>query len=195
VRSTAEIGPLFLRKLDKVRGNVRVEFVCGGRALKHARADFRLLQEISKTLSSPPENAPAMIASLGERLKASEKNTQRLATGLAILEGTELYSATAPDARGVHRTTQRGPIDEAMRARAQAFVAGPKAAFLAVCEDPPSVLLAASADSGLDAGKLVKAAVTSVGGRGGGNAALAQGSVPSVAALERVVAVLSETAL
>jgi alanyl-tRNA synthetase len=82
-----------------------------------------------------------------------------------------------------------------MRARAQAFVAGPKAAFLAVCEDPPSVLLAASADSGLDAGKLVKAAVTSVGGRGGGNAALAQGSVPSVAALERVVAVLSETAL
>jgi alanyl-tRNA synthetase len=160
--------------------------------LKHARADFRLLQEISKTLSSPPENAPSMIASLAERLKASEKNAQRLATGLAILVGTELYTATAPDPRGIRRTMQRGPIDEAMRARAQAFVAGPKAAFLAACEDPPSVLLAASTDSGLDAGKLVKAAVTSVGGRGGGNAALAQGSVPSDAALERVVAVLSE---
>jgi alanyl-tRNA synthetase len=188
VRSTSEIGPVFLRKLDKVRGNVRVEFVCGGRALTQARSDFRLLQEISKTLSSPPENAPAMIASLAERLKAAEKNAQRLATGLAILEGTELYSSTAPDADGVRRTTQTGPIDEAMRARAQAFVAGPKAAFLAVCPNPPSVLLAASADCGIDAGKLVKSAVTAVGGRGGGNAALAQGSVPSAAALERVIA-------
>jgi alanyl-tRNA synthetase len=188
VRSTSEIGPVFLRKLDKVRGNVRVEFVCGGRGLTQARADFRLLQDISKTLSSPPENAPAMIASLAERLKAAEKNAQRLATGLAILEGTELYSSTAPDADGVRRTTQTGPIDEAMRARAQAFVAGPKAAFLAVCPNPPSVLLATSADSGIDAGKLVKASVTGVGGRGGGNAGLAQGSVPSAAALERVIA-------
>ena len=188
VRSTSEIGPVFLRKLDKVRGNVRVEFVCGGRALTQARSDFRLLQEISKTLSSPPENAPAMIASLAERLKAAEKNAQRLATGLAILEGTELYSSTAPDADGIRRTTQTGPIDEAMRARAQAFVAGPKAAFLAVCPNPPSVLLAASADSGIDAGKLVKAAVTAAGGRGSGNPALAQGSVPSAAALERVIA-------
>jgi alanyl-tRNA synthetase len=193
VRSTSEIGPVFLRKLDKVRGNVRVEFVCGGRALKQARADFRLLQEVSKTLSSPPENAPAMIASLAERLKASEKTAQRLATGLAILEGTELYNVTTPNAEGVRRATQTGPIDEVMRARAQAFVAGPKAAFLAVCTDPPSVLLAASADAGIDAGRLVKAAVTSAGGRGGGNAALAQGSVPSVAALDKVIAALSKT--
>jgi alanyl-tRNA synthetase len=191
VRSTSEIGPIFLRKLDKVRGNVRVEFVCGGRALKQARADFRLLSEIGKTLSSPPENAPAAIASLTERLKASEKTAQRLATGLAILEGTELYSSTAPDDAGLRRATQTGPIDEAMRARAQAFVAGAKATFLAVCQDPPSILLACSADSGVDAGKAVKAAVTSAGGRGGGNQALAQGSVPSSAALQQVIADLS----
>lgn len=187
VRSTSEIGPILLRKLDKVRGNVRVEFVCGNRAIRQARADFRLLQEISKTLSSPPENAPSMISSLAERLKASEKTAQRLATGLAILEGTELYTKTAPDASGLRRATQTGPIDEAMRARAQAFVAGPKSVFLAVCQNPPSLLLAASSDSGIDAGKLVKAAVTAAGGRGGGNAALAQGSVPAEAALARVV--------
>jgi len=191
VRSTSEIGPVFLRKLDKVRGNVRVEFVCGGRALKQARADFRLLQEVGRTLSSPPENAPAMIAALAERLKASEKTAQRLAIGLAVLEGTELYGATEPDAAGVRRTTQTGVIDEAMRARAQAFVAGSKSAFLAVCPNPPSLLLAVSADSGMDAGKLVKAAVTSAGGRGGGNQALGQGSVPSAEALDRVIADLN----
>lgn len=82
--------------------------------------------------------------------------------------------------------TQRGPIDDAMRARAQAFVAGPKAVFLALCADPPSILLAASPDSGVHAGERVKAAVTSAGGRGGGNQVLGQGSVPSVASLEAI---------
>jgi alanyl-tRNA synthetase len=187
VRSTAEIGPVLLRKLDKVRGNVRVEFLCGGRALKQARADFRLLNEIGRALSSPHEQAPAMIAGLTERLKVAEKTAQRLAIGLAILEGTELYNSTAPDAGGLRRATQTGSIDEAMRARAQAFVAGPKTLFLAVCQDPPSVLLAVSSDAGMDAGKLVKAAVTSAGGRGGGNQALGQGSLPSAESLARVI--------
>jgi alanyl-tRNA synthetase len=64
--------------------------------------------------------------------------------------------------------------------------------FLAVCQEPPSVLLAVSSDSGVDAGKLVKAAVTSVGGRGGGNQALAQGSAPSSEALQRVISDLQD---
>ena len=37
VRSTAEIGPLLLRKLETLRGNVRIEFVCGLRAIQRAR--------------------------------------------------------------------------------------------------------------------------------------------------------------
>ncbi len=189
VRSTAEIGAMLLRKLDKVRGNVRLEFVCGGRARKHARADFETLGEISRLAVSTTsaERCAGAISALTEKLKSSDKTIARLTKGLAILEGTELYSATAPDASGVRVATQRGAIDDAMRARAQAFVAGPKAVFLAVCEDPPSVLLAASADSGVDAGKMVKEAVTAAGGRGGGNAGMAQGSTPSKDALEAVV--------
>jgi alanyl-tRNA synthetase len=187
VRSTAEIGPVLLRKLDKVRGNVRLEFVCGGRARKAARADFEKLNEIGRLLSLAPENTVAAVGSLTEKLKTSEKTIARLTKGLAILEGTELYSAATPDSSGLRVATQHGAIDDAMRARAQAFVAGPKALFLAVSEKDASVLFAASKDSGTDAGKLVKDAVTSVGGRGGGNATMAQGSVPNKEALEGVV--------
>ena len=71
---------------------------------------------------------------------------------------------------------------------AQNFTAQSKAVFLAVLEEPPSVLLAASEDAGVDAGKVVKAAVTAAGGRGGGNARIAQGSVPQVSALEAAMA-------
>jgi alanyl-tRNA synthetase len=186
VRSTAEIGALLIRKTEKIRGNVRIEFVCGLRAIRHARQDFRTLTEISRLVSVPFEETPALVAAQVDKAKALEKSVQRLAAELAQREGRELHAATAPDADGVRRVTQRGAIDDAMRARAQAFVAGSKAVFLAVCDNPASVLLAASVDSGVHAGDRVKAAVTAAGGRGGGNQALAQGSVPA-GALEGVV--------
>jgi alanyl-tRNA synthetase len=187
VRSTSEIGLIQIRKLDKIRGNVRLEFVCGGRALARVREDYRLLAALSRTLAVPLDETPAAAATLADRNKALEKSTARLAVELATREGAELYRATAPGSDGIRRSTQRGLIDDSMRARAQAFTAGSKAVFLAVCEDPPSLLLAASPDSGVHAGERVKAAVTAAGGRGGGNAALAQGSVPSPQLLEDLV--------
>ena len=56
--------------------------------------------------------------------------------------------------------------------------------FLALGADPPSVLLAVSKDSGLHAGELLKPALTAAGGRCGGSANLAQGSLPSPAGLD-----------
>jgi len=73
---------------------------------------------------------------------------------------------------------------------AQNFTAQPKAVFLATVDDPPSVLLAASADAGVDAGQALKAALAEAGGRGGGTARMAQGSVPSRALLETVLSKL-----
>ena len=189
LRSTAEIGALQIRKLEKIRGTTRVEFVCGGRALSAARSDFRLLSEISRTLSTAFDDVPAFLAAQIEKTKALEKTCQRLSTELAKREGGELHAATAPGDDGIRRFTQKGAIDDAVRTRAQAFIAGGKAIFLAVSEDPAAVLLAASPDSGVHAGNRVKEAVTAVGGRGGGNPSLGQGSVPA-AALQGVVAAL-----
>src|ERR1035441_6635074 len=39
VRTTGEIGPILLRRTEKIRQSVRVEFVCGGRAVRRARAN------------------------------------------------------------------------------------------------------------------------------------------------------------
>jgi alanyl-tRNA synthetase len=189
VRSTSEIGSIQIRKLEKIRGTVRVEFVCGLRAVRAARTDFRLLSEISRTLSTPFEDVPALIAAQIEKAKALEKTCARLSTELAKREGGELHAATSPGDDGIRRVVQKGSIDDAVRARAQAFVAGGKALFLAISDDPASVLLAASSDSGVHAGNRVKEAVSAAGGRGGGNQTLAQGSVPS-AALKDVVAML-----
>ena len=190
LRSTSEIGAIQIRKLEKIRATTRVEFVCGTRAIHAARADYRLLADVSRTLSTPFEEIPALIAAQIEKSKALEKTCQRLSTELAKREGAELHAATAPGDDGIRRVTHNGPIDDAVRTRAQAFIAGGKAVFLAVSDDPPSVLLAASTDSGIHAGNRVKEAVSAAGGRGGGNQTVAQGSVPADS-LKNVVAALS----
>ena len=190
VRTAAEIGMVLAGRTEKVRGSTRLEFVCGKRALRRARADNRLLAAIGRTLSVPPEQSPDLLAGLIDRNKSLEKTAQRLAAELAHREGNDLYQTATPGPDGIRRLIQRGPIDDAMRARAKAFAAGQKAVFLAVCDQPPSVLLAASADSGVHAGDRVKAAVTASHGRGGGNQLLGQGSIPDAAALAHAEALL-----
>ena len=189
VRATGEIGAILIRKIEKIRQSVRVEFVCGGRAVRRARADYESLNRIAQLFSASLDDAPSMAAALAESARSAEKSLRKAELELAGYHGKELYAATTPGPDGVRRASQRsvrGNLEE-LRAVAQSFTAQSKAIFLAVLEEPPSVLLAVSEDSGIDAGKLVKTAVTGVGGRGGGNARIAQGSVPDVSRLGDVV--------
>jgi alanyl-tRNA synthetase len=193
VRATGEIGPVLIRKLDKVRGAARVEFLCGTRAVRRARADFEALAKIAQTFSAPLDDTPALVASQMESLKSAAKDRRRLEEELGVLQGRELYESTSPDSLGVRRAVKRlasGALDS-LRAIAQGFSAKPMAVFLGVVEQPPQLLLATSSDSGVDAGKLLKVALTEAGGRGGGALRMAQGSVPSTEALERALAILT----
>jgi alanyl-tRNA synthetase len=88
----------------------------------------------------------------------------------------------------VRRVTRRvASMTDDARAEAQSFTAGGKAIFLLAAEQPPAVLLAASPDSGVNAGEVLKTVLAKVGGRGGGSTTMAQGSVPSKELLEDVV--------
>jgi alanyl-tRNA synthetase len=189
VRSTGEIGPILVRKLERIRSSIRVEFLCGVRAVRRARSDYDALSRAAQSFSAQLDEVPGLVAGIIDAAKDREKQLHKLQLEIAGYQGRELYGATAPDSDGVRRIVRRqasGSLED-LRAVAQSFTAQPGAVFLAVLENPPSVLLAASADSGVDAGKLVKAAVTEAGGRGGGNPRLAQGSVPRAQLLDAVV--------
>jgi len=186
VRRTGEIGPVLIRRVEKIRGNLRVEFLCGRRAVERARADYEALAQVARVFSCALDEAPALAAAQQARLADAEKSRARLALELAAARGRELYAQTAPDAAGVRvmaRHARSGAITDELRAEAQSFTAGSRSVFLATFEDPPAVLLAVSGDSGLDAGKLLKEALGEVGGRGGGSARIAQGSLPGPGAV------------
>jgi len=191
VRATGEIGSILIRKLDRIRGNLRIEFLCGLRAVARARADFEALSAVARSFSSPLDEAPALVQSQREKLVETERAHRKLATEVAQMRGRELYANTAPGPDGIRRVERGVPaLSDDLRAEAQSFVAGAKAVFLAIGEEPPAILLAASTDSGVHAGNLLKNVLASVSGRGGGSASMAQGSVPDKNALESAMLAL-----
>jgi alanyl-tRNA synthetase len=189
VRSTAEIGPLLIRKLDKIRGNVRIEFVCGMRAVRRARADYDGLSQVARTFTSSIEEAPALVAAQAERLAEADKSRRKLSAELAQIRGRELHKATPANGKGLKlhvRRVSNGPVEEDVRVEAQAFTACGGAGYVVLCENPPSVMLAVSPDAPLKAGPALKPLLEKNGGRGGGSPLFAQGSLPTRAALDEV---------
>jgi alanyl-tRNA synthetase len=188
VAATGEIGAILLRRLDRVRDGMRLEFVCGGRAVRRARADFEALSRIAGPLSTSLDDAPAVVAGQREQLGEAITSLKRLRKSLAEARASALVEGAAPDGAGVRWVVLRGAgagFDlEEVRALAPAVAALPRAALLAALHDPPTVVVAASPDSGVDAGRALREALGAVGGRGGGSPTVAQGSAPDAAAAD-----------
>ena len=195
VRRTGEIGPILLRKLDRVRKSVRLEFVCGGRATRRASADYQLLARSSALFSTGIDELPALLEARASELQQALKRERELQQSLDELRARELYAAElarAPEAARVWTVERRqsGGLQD-LRGLAQQYAAQPRAVFVAALEQPPSLLIASAEDSAVDASVLLRAALTAAGGRGGGNPRLAQGSAPSVSALEQALSAVT----
>lgn len=189
VRATGEIGPIFIRKVERVRKGVRVEFLCGSRATRRARADYGLLSGLAAQFSAVADELPRLMAGQRDEIKEANATNRELQGKLDYCRAKELYAAATPESTGIRRVTVRedGPSADTLRGLAQAFSAMPLAVFVGAVASPPAVVLATSADTGIDAASLLKSLLTSVGGRGGGSARVAQGIVPGRAQLQTVV--------
>jgi alanyl-tRNA synthetase len=191
VRSTAEIGCVLLRRQEKIRGRVRIEFVCGHRAVRAAREDFAALSEAARVLARPAREVPAGALALKQRLEEAGKARRKLAGELAAARGMRAWEETPAGEDGKKRRVVRAAaLDDEVRAEATAFTSRPGALYLALCETPAGVLLAVSEDVLPAAGERVKQALAELGGRGGGSARMAQASVSDAARLSRAEALL-----
>ena len=188
VRSTAEIGVILLRSVEKVRKLTRVEFVCGERAVRLARRDYESLVGIASSLSASVDDVGPLVSAQSDRLKEGDNARKKLEKELAGYRVRERYDATSPDENGLRTILIRdaGSMDE-LKALAQAAFALSKVVVVGALANPASVLLASSEDSGVDSGKILKEKLTANGGRGGGSPRIAQGSLPGPAALDAVV--------
>lgn len=193
VSTTAAIGPVLLRSTERMRKQTRVEFLCGQRAVRAAKADHDRLIAIGTSLSAAIADVPAQVAAQAAALKDAEQRVRRLERELATLRARARYDAATPSSGRRVLLIDDATSMEDLRALAQACIALPGAVVIGAIAQPPSVLLAAAADSGVDAGAVLKDTLTTVGGRGGGSPRIAQGSVADAAVARDVARALRAT--
>ncbi len=82
VSTTGQVGPIHIRRTERRHGGVRVEFLCGGRALRDYRARDALVQALAGALSVGVADLPAALTRLQEADRWRRNAAQRLAPGL-----------------------------------------------------------------------------------------------------------------
>jgi alanyl-tRNA synthetase len=189
--SLAEVGFILIRRRERIRGNTRLEFVAGNRALARAQRDYAVAAELSRTAAVAVDDLPAAVSTLRQRLADADKDRERLRMELARRDGQALYQNTHPSPDGIRRAWLSVPaVSEETRASLQAFVEPGHAVAAAVATGAPTILVATSSDSGIHAGNTLKQALRGGAGKGGGSAALAQGASPDpqvAASLKRLL--------
>jgi alanyl-tRNA synthetase len=196
VRATGAIGAIVLRRSERVRKSTRVEFLCGDRAIARARADYDVLSTLAQGMSCSIDELSTLVPSQNEQLRALENERRRLEDEVSVCRARDAYARLEPDPSGIRRLVERRPAGkaDAARALALAFCALPRTTVAVAVTAPPAILFAASDDSGIDAGRVLKAALGAVGGRGGGSPRLAQGTVPDADAIDAVLEALARSA-
>ena len=195
VRSTGQIGAILLRKAEKVKQGMRVEFVCGGRSVATARKDYTALTESAAAFSAHLYEVPRQIQKLLDDAKAAGKARQKLLEELAELQAERLLSECKYSPCIV---TAVFPERDAVfiKLLAQKLTAGRPdvIALLASGAEPWTLVFAQSPGQKSSMGQLMKQVMSQSGGRGGGTVELAQGGVPANADRARIEALLRETA-
>jgi alanyl-tRNA synthetase len=183
VRSTGQIGGLHVRTVERVSRGVRVEFVCGLRAVRAAREDFAILRETSALLSTGAAELTPAVARLLAEGKANAKERQKLREELAEFQAAKL-AMEEPIENGLRlvvRSWGDRDRDFVKLLASRTAMAAPQTAviFFASEADPVRVFVARSSDLDFNCGQILREALAHLGLRGGGSPVLAQGDVPA----------------
>jgi len=196
VRSTGQIGSILLRKVEKVKQGMRVEFVCGLRGVTTARRDYATLTEAASLWSSHIHDVPQQVRKSLEETKAAGKAQHKLLEELAELYSERLLTQAADSPQVIYEFF---PDRDAVfiKLLAQKLTAGKLSviALLASGSDQPTLVFAQTPGQKSNMGQLMKDAMAQLGGRGGGSADMAQGGFPAGSIdVAKLKSLLQETA-
>ncbi len=178
VRSTGEIGIIKVVKTEKRGDKLRVEFKCGGRALRDYRVKSDVLGQIAGALNAHFSEADVAVAKLQEDYRSAARSLKAAVSQLVEYEAASLISETALEngRRLIIRVyNQRDPAELKLLAQRLSAADG-VVALLASAGDKAQLIFARSADRAEDMNVLLKRALTQLGdARGGGQPNIAQG--------------------
>jgi alanyl-tRNA synthetase len=178
VLRTGAIGIIAVSGWERFKGGLRVEFVCGGRALTVFRSLRDIVSTAARALTVHPAELPASIERLQSDSKEHGRTLKRLQERLAAHEADVLARSAQPIGdRRVVVASLEGWDASGLKALASTIAARPghAAVLIAPTTSGSPLVVARAADVALDAAALLRAVVARFGGKGGGKADLAQG--------------------
>jgi alanyl-tRNA synthetase len=187
VAATGQIGAILLRKIEKVRQGWRVEFVCGKRAVGTARRDYTTLAESAGLLSTHMWDVPEQVRKSQAESRALKKSAEHVLAEIADLYAVRILSETS-ESGGRKVVVRVFPDRDLMfiKLLAQRLTRQSSSVVALLCAgaDSPSVVFAQSMGQPFDVGTLMKEALGTLGGRGGGSKDMAQGGPARVEGIE-----------
>ena len=173
VRRTGEIGLVRLGPAEKIRGNLRFEFLCGARALRDYRSKDRAVRRLATSFSCGPAEAPAQVGKLAAEAKALKKRARKLEERLAAFEAAEIVRSAS--GRIVAGLLEDKTPDEARFLALNVIRSGEFAvAYGALGEAQGHLIVARSESIPADLRQIVPAVAAVVPVKGGGGPSLVE---------------------
>ena len=175
VSKTGGIGIIALGPTERFKGGQRVEFFCGGRALKNFRAMRDAIAGAVRVLSVLPDELPQAIEKLQVETKDRQKALNALQQELARYRAEEFAAAAEQTAAGRLVAKAVDADANGLKSLASAIASKPgHIAVLVSTSTPALVVVARAADVAVAAHEVLAALTSKFGGRGGGKPDLAQ---------------------
>lgn len=190
VSRTGEIGIIKITRIDRAKGKVRIEILCGDRALRDYRGKNRQLLRSASSLSVHPSELETQIDRILTQLKEAKKALAEAAAGLMEYESAKIWNETEL-LRGVKviaHDAGSGSMDFAKQF-ALKLVAHPATVAIigATSSGNAYLVVARSPELKVDASAAFKAAAVLIEGKGGGNSGMAQGGGPKAQSLAQAL--------
>lgn len=178
VARTGDIGLIKIIKLEKRGDNTRVEFRCGGRALRDYQLKNAVVGGLTATLTCGIDELEAAVERLREDLKQTQRDLRAVQKQMLGYETTALLAEAIPlpDYRIVKAAFDERDAKQ-LRILANSLVDQPRVIALlgTVVEGKGFILLARSGDVSQDMNALLQRVLPILGARGGGQPNSAQG--------------------
>lgn len=191
--STGMIGLIKIIRTERKNKKLRFHFVAGRQALATFQDEHEIVAALCQQLNTRPEEVLRLINRQTEQLAAAQQELNRLQADLLSVEAAQLTAQANPigSVRLVTRQYLNRPMSELRElAKLLQTQADLVAALAGYDGQKLSLVVSCAAETGINGRELLAQALTPIGGKGSGDARLAQGGGSATA--EQVAQVLTE---
>ncbi|MEC8997458.1 MAG: alanine--tRNA ligase [Candidatus Thermoplasmatota archaeon] len=180
VVSTSKLEAVKVLRTERIQDGVeRIEFSAGPDAIKAAQRERALLEETAEELGVPIDQAPSTAQKFVKEWKELRNRVSSLEKELATLKSSDIEGEKIGNL--TFYVQNQGKTDFAEVQKLVRELTSEKDTVVAMgCSkgDSGTVILAKSDSVNLDCGEILKKALSTVGGSGGGKESYAQGACP-----------------